>query len=49
MESTLSGPPRSLVSLGSIRPTMPRERRRANCLLLSLRLSTGPDRRVLVP
>ena len=36
-----------LLSLGSIPANMPRKRRRASCLLPSLHLSTGPDRRVL--
>ena len=47
MDSALFGSPQSLLSLGSIPATMPRKRRKTNCLLPSPHLSTGPDRRVL--
>jgi len=47
VDNALFGSLQSLLSLGSIPAGMPRTRRKANCLLPSPHLSTGPDRRVL--
>jgi hypothetical protein len=47
MGIVLFGPPRLLLSVGSIPAKIPWTRRRPNCLLPSPRPSTGPDRRAL--
>lgn len=47
MVTALFGSHQLLLSLGSIPANLPRKGRRPNCLLPSLHLSTGPDRRVL--